>query len=75
MGILCTLKFGAIGYMLHFAYQNLLYIDFTHEHQMEECDRHIRSKCDVERTRIIGIILPMLNCQMMQVSKITWKVW
>ena len=26
------------------------YIDFTHTHQMEQCDRHIRSECDVQRT-------------------------
>ena len=36
-----------------------IYIDFTHKHQIEQCDRHIRSECDVQRTRtnIISQIL------------------
>ena len=29
-----------------------IYYIFAHKHQIEQCDRHIRSECDVQRSRI-----------------------
>ena len=41
-----------IWHAYHIFHIRIYYIDFTHKHQMEECDRHIRSQCDVQRNRI-----------------------
>ena len=45
----------------HFSYQNLL-IDFINEYQMEQCDRHIRSECDVQSSRLNGHVFQALQC-------------
>ena len=34
----------------HFSYQHLLH-RFYYKHQMDQCDRHIRSECNFQRTR------------------------
>ena len=40
-----------IWHAYHIFHIRIYYIDFTHKHQMEQCDRHITSDCDVQRTR------------------------
>ena len=47
-----------IWHAYHIFHIRIYYIDFTHKHQMEQCDRHITFKCDVQRTRTIVLSKP-----------------
>ena len=60
---LLNITFGSDIYLSDFSYQNLLILDFIHENQMKQSDRHVRSIYDVQRTRLIhSFIFALIDC-------------
>ena len=53
-----NITFGSDMHITFFISDFTRYIDFTHKHQMEQYDRHIRSECGVQRTRTFTFHFP-----------------